>query len=189
MVASHKQFFWYLATGVAKVQENNMGDIDINTLIMEQYMAFIRDNNRSGVVKPEIRNDVDYEIKNQFMKELRRNLFAGTKDEDAHEYVRKEGSNDSSDVIGVVTNKLDCLEYDMLKFKENIHTIPVKFGKLLEEIHVTWTQNGKTRQDYNFTRSGFKNAGIVPGDGVTISSDVVRTYKRRRQKLCDDVRT
>ncbi|GJW97375.1 hypothetical protein Tco_0179183 [Tanacetum coccineum] len=38
-----------------------------------------------------------------------------------------------------------------------------------------------TRQDYNFTRSGFKNARIVPGDGVAISSNAVRTYKRRRQ--------
>ncbi|GJX92763.1 lon protease 2, peroxisomal [Tanacetum coccineum] len=64
----------------------NMGDIDINTLTMEQYMALIRDNIRSGVVKPEIGNDVDFEIKSQFMKELRRNLFAGTEDEDAHEH-------------------------------------------------------------------------------------------------------
>ncbi|GJV90495.1 hypothetical protein Tco_1538308, partial [Tanacetum coccineum] len=45
------------------------------------------------------------------------------------------------------------------------------------------------RQDYNFTRSGFKNARTVPSDGVTISSDAVRTYKRRCQKLCDGVRT
>ncbi|GJS45108.1 hypothetical protein Tco_0595229 [Tanacetum coccineum] len=46
----------------------------------------------------------------------------------------------------------------------------------------------ETRQDYNFTRSGFKNARTVPGDGVAIPSDAVRTYKRRRQKLCDGVR-
>ncbi|GJS87503.1 hypothetical protein Tco_0770139 [Tanacetum coccineum] len=64
------------------------------------------------------------------------------------------------------------------------------FGKLLEEIHVTWTQFGKKMgQDYNFTRSGFKDARIVPRDGVAIPSDAVRTYKRRRQDLCDDVRT
>ncbi|GJY86998.1 agenet domain-containing protein [Tanacetum coccineum] len=39
----------------------------------------------------------------------------------------------------------------------------------------------ETGQDYNFTRSGFKNARTVPGDGVAIPSDAVRTYKRRRQ--------
>nr|GEW51325.1 hypothetical protein [Tanacetum cinerariifolium] len=66
-----------------------MGDIDINMLTMEQYIALIRDNNRSGVVKPEIRNNVDFEIKSYFMNELRRNLFAGTEDEDAHEHARR----------------------------------------------------------------------------------------------------
>ncbi|GKB02049.1 hypothetical protein Tco_0830093 [Tanacetum coccineum] len=35
----------------------------------------------------------------------------------------------------------------------------------------------ETRQDYNFTRSGFKDARTVPGDGVAIPSDAVRTYK------------
>ncbi|GKC95568.1 hypothetical protein Tco_1161010, partial [Tanacetum coccineum] len=45
-----------------------------------------------------------------------------------------------------------------------------------------WEETG---QDYNFTRSGFKNARTVPGDGVAIPSDAVRTYKQRHQKLCD----
>ncbi|GJY23019.1 ribonuclease H-like domain-containing protein [Tanacetum coccineum] len=66
-----------------------MGDININTLIMEQYIALIRDNNRSGVVKPEIGNDVNFEIKSHFIKELRHNHFAGIEDEDAHEHVRR----------------------------------------------------------------------------------------------------
>ncbi|GJU76454.1 hypothetical protein Tco_1273524 [Tanacetum coccineum] len=47
----------------------------------------------------------------------------------------------------------------------------------------------ETRQDYNFTRSGFKDARTVPGDCVLIPSDAIRTYKRRRQDLCDGVRT
>ncbi|GKE19973.1 hypothetical protein Tco_1431485 [Tanacetum coccineum] len=66
-----------------------MGDIDINTLTMEQYMDLIRDNNRSGMVTPEIRNEVDFKITSQFMKELRRNLFTDTEDEDAHKHVRR----------------------------------------------------------------------------------------------------
>nr|GEU51695.1 hypothetical protein [Tanacetum cinerariifolium] len=49
-----------------------------------------------------------------------------------------------------------------------------------------WKETG---QDFNFTPSGFKYAHTVPEDGVTISSDAVRTYKRRRQELCDGVRT
>ncbi|GKA07960.1 hypothetical protein Tco_0687291 [Tanacetum coccineum] len=48
-----------------------------------------------------------------------------------------------------------------------------------------WEETG---QDCNFTRSGFKDARTVLGDGVAILSDAVRTYKRRRQESCDGVR-
>ncbi|GJZ89472.1 hypothetical protein Tco_0661254, partial [Tanacetum coccineum] len=37
-------------------------DVDISTLTMEQYLALIQDNIRLGVVKPEIGNDVEFEI-------------------------------------------------------------------------------------------------------------------------------
>ncbi|GJT90850.1 copia protein [Tanacetum coccineum] len=66
----------------------NMGGIDINTLSIKQYMALTR-RDRPGVVIPVLGNDVDFEIKSQFMSELRCNLFAGTDDEDAHEHVRR----------------------------------------------------------------------------------------------------
>ncbi|GKD57522.1 hypothetical protein Tco_1290909 [Tanacetum coccineum] len=45
------------------------------------------------------------------------------------------------------------------------------------------------RQDCNFTQSGFKNMRTMLRDGVAIPSDVVRTYKRRRQEIFDGVRT
>ncbi|GKD89475.1 hypothetical protein Tco_1364982, partial [Tanacetum coccineum] len=59
-------------------------------------------------------------------------------------------------------------------------------GGYTRDLDSIWEGTG---QDYNFTRSGFKNVRTVPRDGVTISSNAVRTYKRRRQKLCDGVRT
>ncbi|GJV22262.1 hypothetical protein Tco_1371282 [Tanacetum coccineum] len=45
----------------------------------------------------------------------------------------------------------------------------------------------ETRQDCNFTRSGFKNVRI--GDIVRNPGDVVSTYKRWCQDLCDGVKT
>ncbi|GJR33067.1 hypothetical protein Tco_1109299 [Tanacetum coccineum] len=63
-------------------------DVDINTLTIEQYLALIQDDIRPGMVKPEIGNDVKFEINSNFMRELRRKLFVGTDDEDAHEHVR-----------------------------------------------------------------------------------------------------
>ncbi|GKF11181.1 hypothetical protein Tco_0049107, partial [Tanacetum coccineum] len=59
-------------------------------------------------------------------------------------------------------------------------------GGNISDLDSIWDETG---QDYNFTRSGFKNVRTVPGDGVTIPSDTVRTYKWRRQKLYDGVRT
>nr|GEU80407.1 hypothetical protein [Tanacetum cinerariifolium] len=64
-------------------------DVDINTLTMEQYMSLIQDNVRQGIVKPEISNDIKFEINGNFMREFRRKLFKGTDEEDAQEHVRR----------------------------------------------------------------------------------------------------
>ncbi|GKF68965.1 hypothetical protein Tco_0198644, partial [Tanacetum coccineum] len=64
-------------------------DVDINTLTIEQYLAWVQDDIRPDVVKPNIGNDVEFEINSNFMKELRRKLFKGTDDEDAHQHVRR----------------------------------------------------------------------------------------------------
>nr|GEU61346.1 hypothetical protein [Tanacetum cinerariifolium] len=67
--------------------EKDMGDdVDINTLTIEKYLALIQDKIRPGVVKPEIDDDVEFEINGKFIRELRHKLFKGTDDEDAHEH-------------------------------------------------------------------------------------------------------
>ncbi|GJW39211.1 RNA-directed DNA polymerase, eukaryota, reverse transcriptase zinc-binding domain protein [Tanacetum coccineum] len=62
---------------------SKMGDVDINTLTMEQYLALTRE----GMVKPEIRNSMNFEIKIQLMKDLREDTFSGNKNDDDHEHV------------------------------------------------------------------------------------------------------
>ncbi|GJV14713.1 zinc knuckle CX2CX4HX4C containing protein [Tanacetum coccineum] len=64
-----------------------MAGVDINTLTMEQYLALSRENQAPGVVKPEIEGNVNFEIKSQFMRELREETFSGNKNEDAHDHV------------------------------------------------------------------------------------------------------
>ncbi|GKC93244.1 RNA-directed DNA polymerase [Tanacetum coccineum] len=65
----------------------DMGDdVDINMPTMEQYLALIQDNIRPGIVKPEINNDVGFEINGNFMRELRRKLFKGIDEEDCVPY-------------------------------------------------------------------------------------------------------
>ncbi|GJS79479.1 zinc knuckle CX2CX4HX4C containing protein [Tanacetum coccineum] len=64
-----------------------MAGVDVDTLTMEQYLALSRENQAPDVVKPEIRGNVNFEIKSQFMCELREDTFSGNKDEDAHDHI------------------------------------------------------------------------------------------------------
>nr|GEV41147.1 hypothetical protein [Tanacetum cinerariifolium] len=50
-----------------KPLKGTMTGLDINTLTMEQYLASSRENQAPGAVKPEIRGNINFEIKSQFM--------------------------------------------------------------------------------------------------------------------------
>ncbi|GJV55318.1 hypothetical protein Tco_1456323 [Tanacetum coccineum] len=110
----------------------------------------------------------------------------------------QDGKRDEDTLIMIVKNEIKW-KLASLKVKKSIAVTKVfeEWGVCNE---VIWEDlRGNTRdldsileetgQDCNFTRSGFKDARIVPGDGVAIPKDDVRTYKRRRQELCDGVRT
>ncbi|GJR22441.1 protein kinase-like domain, concanavalin A-like lectin/glucanase domain protein [Tanacetum coccineum] len=60
---------------------------EIDNLTMEQYLALTRGNQAPGVVKPEIRGNVNFKIKSQCMRESREDTFSGNKNDDAHEHV------------------------------------------------------------------------------------------------------
>ncbi|GJZ45571.1 zinc knuckle CX2CX4HX4C containing protein, partial [Tanacetum coccineum] len=64
-----------------------MVGVDINTLTMEQYLALSREHQAPGVVKPKIEGNVNFEIKSQFMRELREDTFSGNKNEDAYDHI------------------------------------------------------------------------------------------------------
>ncbi|GJV99247.1 hypothetical protein Tco_1554499 [Tanacetum coccineum] len=66
-----------------------IGKVDIDTLTMKQSLAFTRGNQGRGMVKHAIRNNVNFEIKSDFMRELREDTFLGNKHVDSHEHVRK----------------------------------------------------------------------------------------------------
>ncbi|GKB97708.1 hypothetical protein Tco_0983845 [Tanacetum coccineum] len=56
---------------------------------MEQYMSKTRANYGSGVVRPKIEDIDNFELKGQFLKELRTNTFSGSDHEDANEHIEK----------------------------------------------------------------------------------------------------
>nr|GEW81436.1 hypothetical protein [Tanacetum cinerariifolium]GEX45946.1 hypothetical protein [Tanacetum cinerariifolium] len=130
----------------------NIGDIDINTVTMEQYIALIRDNNRSGVVKPKIGNDISFEIKSHFIKELRHNLYVGTEDEDAHEHVRRHDLNNQHKVQIFYTgfDIHSCKMLDSLGFILMMTlTQALKSIQVMADHSHNWYDGAATRQRSN----------------------------------------
>ncbi|GJU19841.1 hypothetical protein Tco_1153183 [Tanacetum coccineum] len=56
---------------------------------MEKYMSKTRTDYRSGVARPKIDNKYQFELKGQFIKELRENTFSGLDNEDANKHIEK----------------------------------------------------------------------------------------------------
>ncbi|GJT91552.1 putative reverse transcriptase domain-containing protein [Tanacetum coccineum] len=81
------------------------------------------------MVKPEIRGNVNFEIKIQFMQELKEDTFSGNKNEDIHDHIAAKRWVDrlSPDTIN---------SWDLLKkaFLER-YCPPSKTVKQLEDIH------------------------------------------------------
>ncbi|GJZ52478.1 hypothetical protein Tco_0606993 [Tanacetum coccineum] len=63
--------------------------IDIKTLTMEKYLGVVQNNHRTGMIRPEIGRNVNFEIKSQFLRELKDTTFSENKDKDAYEHVDK----------------------------------------------------------------------------------------------------
>ncbi|GJT62764.1 reverse transcriptase domain-containing protein [Tanacetum coccineum] len=57
--------------------------------IMEQYMSKTRTDYGSGVARPKIDNKDQFELKGQFLKELRENTFSGSDNEHGNEHIEK----------------------------------------------------------------------------------------------------
>ncbi|GKA02544.1 hypothetical protein Tco_0675209 [Tanacetum coccineum] len=60
------------------------------TETMEQYMSKTRGDYESGVTRPMINQDTHFELKGQFLKELRDNTFSVSEHEDANEHIEKD---------------------------------------------------------------------------------------------------
>ncbi|GJZ73083.1 hypothetical protein Tco_0637229 [Tanacetum coccineum] len=54
---------------------------------MEQYMSKTRADYGSGIARPKIEDKDSFELKGQFLKELRDNTFSGSDHEDANEHI------------------------------------------------------------------------------------------------------
>ncbi|GJZ85564.1 nucleobase-ascorbate transporter 12 [Tanacetum coccineum] len=62
---------------------------EIITETMEQYMSKTHGNYGSGIIRPKINYKIQFELKVQYLKELRENTFSGSEHEDANEHIEK----------------------------------------------------------------------------------------------------
>ncbi|GJW00124.1 hypothetical protein Tco_1555375 [Tanacetum coccineum] len=71
--------------------QENLKEEEAETMAetMEQYMSKTRADYGSGVVRPKIEDKDNFELKGQFLKELRTNTFSGSDHEDANEHIEK----------------------------------------------------------------------------------------------------
>ncbi|GJY24085.1 hypothetical protein Tco_0397743 [Tanacetum coccineum] len=115
-----------------------MAGVDVDTLTIEQYLALSRENQAPGVVKREIGGNVNFEIKSQFMHELREDTFFGNKDEDAHDHIDRV-----LNIIGLfnipgVSKDGSCSEFFPLLLPDSQndgYCPPFVTAKQLEDIH------------------------------------------------------
>ncbi|GKB00405.1 hypothetical protein Tco_0828398 [Tanacetum coccineum] len=71
------------------IDERSEEATEIMTEAMEQYMSKTHGDYGSGVTRPKINIDTHFELKGQFLKELRDNTFNGSKHKDANEHIEK----------------------------------------------------------------------------------------------------
>ncbi|GJR91573.1 hypothetical protein Tco_0215584 [Tanacetum coccineum] len=75
---------------ISDIEEQSEEEVrETMTETMEQYMSKTRGDYGSGVTRPAINQDTQFELKGQFLKELRDNTFSDSEHEDANEHIEK----------------------------------------------------------------------------------------------------
>ncbi|GKF74634.1 hypothetical protein Tco_0220966 [Tanacetum coccineum] len=88
-------------------------------------MSKTRGDYGSGVTRPKIDANAQFELKGQFLKELRDNTFSGSELEDANEHIEK--------VLEIIRKPL-ALEQTSL-FNHNLGSLKNEVSKKMEEIN------------------------------------------------------
>ncbi|GJU97067.1 nucleobase-ascorbate transporter 12 [Tanacetum coccineum] len=139
---------------------------EIMTETMEQYMSKTRGNYGSGVVRPKINDKTHFELKGQYLKELRENTFSGSEHEDANEHIKKvlkivDLFHIPEEVI-LFYNGLDVPTRQILDSKGAIPTKTVADAKIaiqeMAEYSQKWHNGTSTKARSNETSDGL--AGI-----------------------------
>ncbi|GJR28256.1 formin-like protein 1 [Tanacetum coccineum] len=166
------------------------------TETMEQYMSKTRGDYGSGVTRPKINNDIHFELKGQFLKELRDNTFSGLKHEDANEHIEKHNetsrtrSTETSDGLAAIQAQLNNLEREIKKVNEKVYVAQVGC-ELCKGPHYTkdcpLKEEGKPLEEAYYTQFGAPYQPEVQyraaGPGFYQRNNKNSSYPDRRQTM------
>ncbi|GKE15464.1 reverse transcriptase domain-containing protein, partial [Tanacetum coccineum] len=127
-------------------------DVDISALAIEQYIALIPDDIKLGIVNPKIGDDVEFEINANFMRELRRKLFACTDDEDtyehgfsnktqgkSHEMERQASSRKLEEIRNFKQERDETLYYAWERYNDLLYQCPLHDLNCQQKVHIFYT--------------------------------------------------
>ncbi|GKA12643.1 7-deoxyloganetin glucosyltransferase-like protein [Tanacetum coccineum] len=160
-----------------------MGDADINTLTMEQYLALTRRNKAPSMVKPEIGGNVNLEIKSQFIREFSEDTFLGNKNDDAYEHV--ERILDIASLLNIPRNMTQsCCVY-----------FPSLLLELQRDGWIDYLQEQSTPRIFSrrpsfkgldtMTRQLLDSQGPIPNKTLAQASDAIQTMDDHSKKWHD----
>ncbi|GJY47907.1 hypothetical protein Tco_0437863 [Tanacetum coccineum] len=94
---------------------------------MDQYMSKTRADYGSGVARPKIEDNDNFELKGQFLKELRTNTFSGSDHKDANEHIEKV-----LEIIDIPHSKY----YYRLTIQAQLNNLGREIKKVNEKVYV-----------------------------------------------------
>ncbi|GJT74455.1 reverse transcriptase domain-containing protein [Tanacetum coccineum] len=164
---------------------------------MEQCMSRTRADYGPGVSRPKIEDKDNYELKGQFLKELRTNTFSGSDHEDANKHIEKvleivdlfRIPNITIDLS--IQAQLNNLGREIKKVNEKVYAAQVGCEQC-KGPHYTkdcpLKEEGKTLEEAYYTQFGrpFQGGGYrAAAPGFYQRNNVNPSYQERRQSMED----
>ncbi|GKA11856.1 hypothetical protein Tco_0691402 [Tanacetum coccineum] len=150
---------------------------------MEQYMSKTRADYGSGVARPKIEDKDNFELKGQFLKELRTNTFSGSDHEDANEHIEK--------VLEIV----DLFHIPNITIDQvMLRAFPMSLTRAVSP-HYTkdcpLKEEGKTLEEAYYTQFGvpFQGGGYrATALGFYQRNNANHSYQKQRQSMEENLR-
>ncbi|GKA58700.1 hypothetical protein Tco_0758013 [Tanacetum coccineum] len=149
---------------------------------MEQYMIKTQADYGSGIARPKIEDKDSFELKGQFLKELRDNTFSSSDHEDANEHIEKV--LEIVDLFHIPNITIDqIITWEDLKTKLlSKYCPPARTTKKMEEIKNFQQEVDKTSISLERFKEHLNAGGAIPSKVVADAKVVIQEMVEYSQK-------